>query len=200
MTDEQAKQDLQLIREMLEKTRQATAESGWQFIFWGILIIVASAGSYVLAVLEKYEWIWANWIVFMGGGLALFLALGVKRRQNRGVKTYAQAAADHFVLAGCVGFLMSGFVFPLLKLYSVFVIPVMIAMIAGMLVFSLAGVYESKMLRWFGLVWWLGAAAMIPVREDNRILVFIPLMVVGYLIPGFIFTAKYRKTRAGREA
>jgi len=200
MTDEQAKQDLHLIREMMEKSRRATAESGWLFIFWGIVIMAASAGSYLLHVLEKYEWIWANWIVFMGGGLAYSLFYSLKKQRNAGARTYAQSAALHFVMACGVGFMMVGLVFPFFKLYSPEVVPVLIALIAGMLVFGIAGVYESGILRWFGLLWWLGAAAMVPVQGDDRMLAFIPLMVVGYIVPGFIFRAKYRKAGVGRDA
>jgi len=48
MNDEQAREDIQIIKNMLEKTRKATAESGTLFVVWGVLIALALLGNYIL--------------------------------------------------------------------------------------------------------------------------------------------------------
>ncbi len=56
MNEMQAKQEIQLIKNMLERTRRATAESGTLFIVWGVLIVLALVGDFVLAYFKKYDW------------------------------------------------------------------------------------------------------------------------------------------------
>ncbi|MCX6563539.1 MAG: hypothetical protein NTU60_08035, partial [Candidatus Aminicenantes bacterium] len=61
MTEQQAREDIRIIKAMLEKTKKATAESGALFIVWGVLITLALVGNYVLVYFKMYEWEWLNW-------------------------------------------------------------------------------------------------------------------------------------------
>ena len=56
MTEQQAREDIQIIKAMLEKTKKATAESGTLFIVWGVLITLGLIGNYVLVYFKMYEW------------------------------------------------------------------------------------------------------------------------------------------------
>ena len=52
MNEMQISKDIQLIREMIDKTKEKAAESWRFFSVWGILIIAAIIGHYVLAYFE----------------------------------------------------------------------------------------------------------------------------------------------------
>ncbi|MFA9454994.1 MAG: hypothetical protein ACERK6_13900, partial [Candidatus Aminicenantaceae bacterium] len=107
--------------------------------------------------------------------------------------TYSQVATAHISFAGGIGFALAGFVLPMLKLYAWDVIPVIIALVAGILVFSLGGVYDWGLLRWCGAAWWLGAVVMSVVHANYRSLLFIPLILIGYILPALVLRSMYRK-------
>ncbi len=193
MDEQQAREEIQLIREMVEKTRRATAESGTIFIFWGILIILGIIGTYLLAYFHLFGWIWLNWVAVTALGWAYSIYYGIKREQKQKIMTYAQSSAKNLSIACAIGYLFVCFVLPALGIYHYNAIPVMVALISGILLYALGGIYEWNLLKWCGLLWWLSSVGMIFIPEDYRALFFVPLIIIGYLVPGFIFRSKYKK-------
>ena len=193
MNNLQAKEEIRFIKEMIEKTKRDTAESWIFFFIWGVVIILAIIGNYVLVFIEKTSWIWLNWIVFMGIGVMYAMFYGIRMQKLQGIKTYAQTAVGYLCFACGMAFLLVGFIFPILNVYSYGVITLLISVIAGILVFVIGGIYEWSLLKWCGIIWWLGALGMILVHWHYRALLFIPLIIVGYLVPGFVLRSEYRK-------
>jgi len=198
MDEQQAKDEIRLIKEMVKKTRKATAESGTLFIFWGFLIIAAIIGMYALAYFHKFRWIWVNWIAFAVIGWVYSAYYGIRRELSQETKTYAQSAVKHLSIACGAGFMFAAFVFPALKVYSYNAIGILVASIAGIMVFVMGGIYEWNLLKWCGLLWWLGAVGMIFVPDDYRGLCIIPLIIFGYLMPGYILRSKYNREQSSK--
>jgi hypothetical protein len=192
MEASQAKEDIQLIKEMIEKSKKSTAESGLIFIVWSILPILAIMTMYFLVYLEKYNLIWLNWVVFMGIGAVFSVIYSINRRKTAKVRTYTQIAIWHLWIACGLTFPLMGFVFPLMGLYSFEIIPIMVAVIAGIGIFTTGGIVEWNLLKWCGLVWLGGAIIMGLVHWHYRSLLFIPLILIGYLMPGLLLNKKYR--------
>jgi hypothetical protein len=195
MNELQAKEEIRFIKEMIEKTKQITAGSWMFFLVWGIMAILGIASMYVLVFLEKYSFIWLNWVVFMLVGVVFSLVYGARLERLQGKKTYAQTATGYLCFACGMGFFLSGFILPLLGLYTWGLIPVLISMIAGILVFTLGGIYDWNLLKWCGVIWWLGAIGMVFIHENYRALFFVPLIIIGYIMPALILRSMYRKER-----
>jgi hypothetical protein len=159
------------------------------------VIILGVAVMYALVSLEKYELIWLNWIGFVAVGVIFSLVYGRRHEHLSGARTYPQIATANLSMACGMGFALAGFVFPILEVYTWGVIPVMIALIAGIYVFSLGGIYDWNLLKWCGLVWWLGAVVAVFLKEDLRSLLFIPLILVGYIMPALVLRSKYYRQR-----
>lgn len=200
MNELQAKEEIRLIREMIDKTKKITAGSWTFFIAWGILAILAIIVMYGLVSIEKYQWIWINWIVFMGIGVIYTIVTAAKQELLRGMKTYAHVSFANLCIACGVGFTLVGFVFPALNLYTYGEIPVFISLIAGILTFGGGGIFEWNLLKWCGAIWWLGALGMVFIHRDYRALFFVPLIIVGYLVPGLVLRSMYQKSRAVNES
>lgn len=198
MDEQQAREEIRLIKEMVEKTRKATAESGSLFIFWGFLLIVAIIVTYVLAYFHKFHWIWANWIAVAIIGWVYSALYGIRQERTQKTRTYAQMAAKHLSIACGAAYLLAAFVFPLFKVYSYNAISILVAFISGILIFMLGGIYEWNLLKWCGLLWWLGAVGMTFVPGDYRTLCLIPLIILGYLVPGLILRSRYKKEQSSK--
>lgn len=196
MDQNQISEEIKFIRGMIEKTKKTTAESWKFFSTWGIMIILAIIGHYTLAWLAMYDLIWVNWIAFMLIGVLFSIAYQRKCEKSQESQTYAQIAISHVSFACGIAIMLGGFVFPILKLYSYGVIPVVISMVIGVLLFTIGGIYEWSLLKWAALLWWAGSIVMIFVHWHYRALLCIPLIIFGYLVPGFILRSQYRKESA----
>ena len=197
MNEIEAKEEIRLIKAMLEKTRQATAESGTLFIVWGVLIALALIGNYILAYFQEYEWEWLNWVAMTVIGWVYSVVYGIRKKRKEPVRSYVQAAAHHLYFACGAGFLMVGIALPALHVYSYEAIVILVAVVSGILFFVMGGIYEWPILRWFGFVWWLGALGMSFIKgPGKRTLLFAVLFVACYLVPSFFLRSKYKKERA----
>jgi hypothetical protein len=199
MDEMQAKEEIRLIKAMLEKTKKATAESGTLFIVWGVLITLALVGNFVLAYFKKYDWEWLNWIAVTAAGWIYSVIYGIRKERREPVRTYIQTAARHLYFACGTAFLLVGIVFPALKVYSYEAIAILIAAVSGILFIVMGGIYEWPLLKWAGFLWWVGAVGMSFIKSDSgRILVFTILFIVAFLVPSFVLRAKYNKERAAK--
>ena len=195
MNDLHAKDEIRLIQEMIERTKKITAGSWMFFLVWGIVVILGIGGMYALVFIEEFSWIWLNWVVFVGIGVIFSIVYGKKLEQLEGARTYANITTGHVCFACGMAFILVGFIFPLLKLYSWGLISVLISMVAGILVFTLGGIFEWNLLKWCGVIWWLGAVGMIFVHENYRALLVIPLLLIGYIMPALVLRSMYQKQR-----
>jgi len=195
MNESQAREEIRFIQEMIERTKRITAGSWMFFLIWGIVAILGVIGMYVLVYFEKYSWIWVNWIIFVAIGIVHSLVYGTKQERELGAKTYTQGVVGHLCLACGMAFMLVGFIFPALGLYSWGLIAVLISLIAGILVFVMGGIYEWNLLKWCGLIWWFGALGMVFIHENYRGLLFIPLMLVGYIMPALVLRSMYWRER-----
>ncbi|MCR4410773.1 MAG: hypothetical protein QHH43_10580 [Candidatus Saccharicenans sp.] len=186
-------QELRFIREMVERTRKITAGSWMFLLIWGFVPILGVIGMYILAALKKYSWIWPNWIFFVAAGIVFSLIYGPKIQRQTGIKTYAQKAAYSISVACALGFILAGFILPMLKLYPWGMIPVMMSLMAGVLIFSLGGLFEWALLKWCGALFWIGALVMVFIHENYRALLFVPLIIFGYIVPALVLRARYKK-------
>jgi hypothetical protein len=195
MNNQQVKEEIKLIREMIEKSKKSYAESWRFFLLWGILVILGIIGMYGLVFLKKFNLIWLNWILFMGIGVIIQIFLIVRREKTRETKTYIEQAVIHLSFACGIAFLFTGFILPLLKVYPFGVIPIMVSVIAGVIIFTFGGIYEWNFLKWCGVIWWLGALGMVFIHSHYRSLAVALLIIVGYLVPGFILRNQYLKKK-----
>ena len=165
------REEIQIIRSMIEKTKRATAESAALFIVWGVLISLALIGNFVLGHLKLYEWEWLNW-----GGIAIIgwicsAVYGIRRKMTAPVRTYAQHAGSHLYVSCGAGFLLVGLIFPAIGVYSYEAITILISAVTGILFFAMSGIFEWPALKAIGLGWWAGAIGMSFLRPDLRTIV-----------------------------
>ncbi|OGD26157.1 MAG: hypothetical protein A2Y56_00280 [Candidatus Aminicenantes bacterium RBG_13_63_10] len=193
MNDAQAREDIRIIKDMLDRTRRATSESGTLFIVWGVLITLALLGTWVLGLLKAYRWEWAVWVGVTVIGWVYSAFYGYRQDRKAAVTTYTQIAARHLYIACGAGFLLVGIALPRLGAYSYEAISILVSVVAGILFFVMGGLYEWPLLRVFGLVWWAGALGLVLVKGNDRILLYAVLFIVAYLLPICILRAKHKR-------
>jgi len=146
MNGNQATEEIRLIREMIDKTKRSALDYWNIYICWGLVGLAGVLGMYVLVFLKKYEWIWLNWIAFVSLGLVYTLFFTHKSEKQQGLKTYTFISIKHLAIASGLSFILVGFVFPLLDLYTYGAIPVLISVVAGTYGFVKGGILEWNLL------------------------------------------------------
>jgi len=198
MQEPDIREEINIIRSLVEKSRRSTIESGGLFVFWGILIIAAMAATMILEHFGLHHGTWLAWTAAVAIGWVFSFFYGLRRARSRQAETYAGIFARHIGLACGTGFLLACFVFPLLNVYPPSTIPMAFSLIAGIFFFVLGGLYEWNLMKWIGLLWWLGSIGLALLAEDIRNPAFLGLFIAGYFVPSLVIWRKHRSELRGK--
>ena len=195
MNRDQAMQDIQTIKSFLEQGQRKLEESGFHFIFWGLLIPAGFVAFSLIAPYMGFDSLFARffWPVLCGIGAVVSLVAGMRSSRSSGSSRYADSVSSSLwignIVALAVLFMLSylaGGSFSSLFLAS-------LGVILG-LAYWVYGTVIS--LRWFslvGLLWW-GAAitiALLPIQVAGVVLA--SATFVCSFIPGCILFTQKKK-------
>ena len=204
--EQDLKDRLSLIENMIAEGRRSTESYAWSFILWGVAYYVAIAWS-----TWGFGWaIWANnyvaWPVTMMSAFLLTWFLAIRKRIGKTGKqpatTAGRAIASIWIAMGISMFIL---------LYSLGVSgkgnqQVFVAVIAAMLGTSNAA--SSMLLKWkqqfaCALVWWAAAvASCFGTVEQSTIALVVAIFFcqIVFGIYGMVCEARLRKQRGGSHA
>lgn len=195
MNKEQIEQELSIIKNMIEKTRRDTLESGSLFIFVGVGSIMFIA---IVTLLEMMHYS----ALIQPAMVAMTIILGIvgffvvrQREQKEKIPSYTQKVGLILVTACAIPMILTGLIFPLTGVYIWDIVPVFIALILGIILFASGTVFDFRYFYWSGLGSWLGALVMAYTLDSQfpvRGVVMILILVIGFIIPGFIFHRNYK--------
>jgi hypothetical protein len=199
MTEDQVQEQLSIIRAMVEKSRRETAESGYFFIWIGLIGVVS---VFVIMGLESAG-LWRFTVPVLA---VLLVACGVvgyltvTRRQKRaGARSYPASICYNVWFACGASVIIVVFLLPALGAYPWSLAPVLAALIMGIGVFSSGAIFEVRAITWSSLAWWGGAVAMALVSGWSRGLVMAIVLLLGMVLPGVILNRMYRERRGADE-
>ena len=185
------KESLHLIQQMIQVAKEEHRENGDGWLIWGWLLFLASISSAILAYLEirgYIAWIWSGILVI---GLVIYLVFHVLTRRDERVKTYVQELLDRIG----AGFFISLFAivaagFILNSSYSFGYYYILYAF----WMFIHGSAIRFRPLIIGAYVNWLAAIAIFLLHDLAQIMAVSAIAVlIGYLIPGYMLRAEYRK-------
>jgi hypothetical protein len=200
MTGDQVQEQLSIIREMVEKGRRETAESG-AFLIWlgviGILTVFAIRGLELSGLSHLTIPFLA--VVLVVNGVVGYLT--VSRRQKRaGARSYVATICYKVWFACGVSIVLVAFLLPALGAYPWSLVPVLAALFMGIGVFSTGAIFEVPAITWSSLAWWGGAVAMAIIDGPARAIVMAAAILLGMILPGAILNRRYRGQRGDDES
>lgn len=184
-------ESLALISSMIKKTQGTLTDNGFYFLLWGWLVFVASAGQYILiraGLPDVSEYTWA--VIMPLGGIASGIR-GWKDGKKQKVKTYTDEMLNYALFA----FLAALFI--VLIFMSInggwkLAYP-MIMMVYGMWLFISGGALKFKPLIIGGLINFACSVAGFYIQGIELILLLSFAVLAGYIIPGHMLNAKFKK-------
>jgi hypothetical protein len=199
MNESEIRQELAVIRSMLDKTRRETAGAGGLFIFMG-----AAAVFFVLAATLAETAGGIRWVMPVMAGLTVvnavagMLVIGRAIRRSS-VTTYSGRVFIQLWVACSIALLLGTFVLPHLGAIPLQSVGVLAALVFGIGVFMTGVICDDRRIRWVSLVW--PAAAVLMAANVNlwRMAIMIAAIAVGFILPGIWLRDPQSGSGDGRE-
>ena len=195
MNQEQIQQEISIIKNMIEKTKKDTAESGSIFLTIGIGCILLIIIANVLEMLRLFHWILPTMITLaIIFGVLVFLLMRTEEKKQK-VETYPKKI-NRAILCFCsLPIILTGLIFPLTKVYAWEISPIFSALFFGVMLFASGVICEFRFFYSAGLVSWIGACVMaytLDIHFPIRGITLIIILITGFIIPGIILNKKYK--------
>jgi hypothetical protein len=184
-TNLELNESLRIIDEMVQKARFNFSQGSFYFIYWGVLLIVASLGEYVLRSIES-TMPWMLWpIVGIVGGVGSWI-YGMRRHSG----------ASRLHLDRVYSAIWMAFFITLLPLLLALVAHRIdpngyVLIVAGMPTFLTGMVLQFKVLKWGGVALWLMGLIAIFIAPEQSSLCYATGILLGYVIPGFVMRSRH---------
>ena len=178
---------------MIEKTRRETAESGHLFIFIGVFSFIA---TFVIGMLEEYQLYHLVLpiliITLLISGIIGYFTVSKEGKIEK-VKTYSKTIyLNMWYACGIPGILIM-FLFPLTNVYPYYLVPIFASLIMGIAIFLTGVVFEIRSIKCCGLIWWAGACFLAYAEKGMpRVIIMMGLILIGWIMPGFILNNIYK--------
>ncbi len=192
MTENQIQQEISIIKEMIDKTRKETAESGHLFIFMGI---ASALFVLIISMLEIYRFdhlrIPAMIILTVFNGFVGYFVVSKPFNEEK-VQSYPKTIVLCLWAVCGITLLLVTFLFPFLNVYTFRAIGTLACLILGIAVFMTGIIYEMRFVVWYSLAWWVGAVLMAISYSPYRFIIMIAVITIGWILPGIIMNKKYK--------
>lgn len=176
---------IEIIHEMIEKTRRRAAGSGGYFLLWGWLILFACIAQYALEYLHAAQYSWVLWSGVTAFGAIITVLMQSRNREKSGVTTYVDSAISSVWQACGISILLVAFVGVMFGGISYDSLVPTISILAGIATFVTGRVIEYRVMQYAGIIWGVGAVVAMFMPAQYHTLIMGVTIIPGYLVPGY---------------
>ena len=180
-----------LIQEMIQVAKEDHRENGAGWLIWGWLLFLASISSAILSYLQIRGYIAWVWTGILAVGMVIYIIFHILKRRHEKVKTYVQELLDRLGN----GFFISLFVI----VAASFIIKTSYGFGYYYILYAFWMYIHGSAIRFRPLIIgayvnWIAAIAIFLLKDIGQIMIVSAIAVlIGYLIPGYMLQAEYRK-------
>jgi len=181
-------ESIELISRMISTVRNDIQDDSFHYLLWGWLVLIASAGCYILMQMG-YENPWITWAILMPLGGIASMVYGHTQGKQQKIKTYTDDIMKYVLIA----FMVSLFtVLLFMGKLGLSTYP-MVMVVYGIWLFISGGAIRFRPLIIGGIInWSLGIAAFF-VTFENQLLLLALAVLLGYVIPGHMLRNKHNQ-------
>jgi FtsH-binding integral membrane protein len=190
MENTQAHQQMNLINEMIESTRQGIRENGFQYLLWGWLVFIASIGEYALIQMD-YSYPFVTWFLMPLGGIISWVASRREDKQAGHVRTWVDRMMKYIWIAFGVCLFI---VLASMQMLQISTIP-MVLMVYGVGTFISGGALAYRPLIFGGITCWILSVCAFFVTVPQQMLLLALAVLVAYIVPGHLLKRRSANVR-----
>jgi NADH:ubiquinone oxidoreductase subunit 6 (subunit J) len=189
MTDEKIspEESLQLIRSMIDKTKQDISDNSIYFLVWGWITFIACAGQFILKHIYEYPRHYMVWWISVVGIIFTFYQ-GMKEGKTRKVKTYVSESIKYLWMGMGLAFLVLSMILTKIG-WDRPVFPFFI-MLYGLGTFISGNIIQFRPLVIGGIAAFALAVGSAFVVYDYQMLFAAAALLVSYIIPAYMLRAR----------
>lgn len=188
-------ESLQLISQIINRTRRNIKIASFYFILWGWVVVFSSLCCFFLikyfVYIQQYKYInlgaWMAWIVPVIIGIIISSAHVKKMEKVEMVKSQIGNIIKVLWYSNAVTITVGCFISYKLNFYP----PPIILIIIGLSTFMTAYIIKFKPLMVGGIIFWLAGLASVFIPSDYQLILTAFSIAIGYLVPGYML--KYSK-------
>lgn len=189
-TDDFSPQEsLQLIRNMIDRTRSNISNQSHYFLLWGWCACVACIGQYLLFDVFKYEKHYLVWLITFPC-IIITIWFSIRDKKRAKVKTYIDENMDFLWTGVGISFFVASTIFVKLGWENCF--PFFI-MLYGLGSFVSGKILQFKPFMIGGIISWCLAATAVWFSFSYQSLFGAAAILCSYIIPGHLFRGVERK-------
>ncbi len=193
MTANDAQEQLEFIKKVMEETRRDITGDGVDFLRWGIL---STIGVFLTYFYVLFRWpdfhIWIIWVVVIGLGWIFSIRSYLKTRKARATsytgKLVGRIIGGYGVASTILGFLWTN----VWSIWSNYIVAV-ISAILGAAYYGTSLIFGSRWMAIFAVGWWCGSIIMFAFPVMHTLLLFGVMMICFQVIPGYTIYRANRK-------
>ena len=186
-------ESLALITSMIKKTQVSLKDNGFYFLLWGWLVFVAATSQYAMIKLEYGKQSGWLWITLMPLGGIISWIRGYRDAKKEKVKTYISDLLKYVSIAFGISLFIVIFYGSINGEDGWKIAYPMIMMVYGMWLFISGGALKFKPLIIGGIIDWCCSIGSFYVHTYEIILILSFAVLAGYIIPGHLLSAKYKR-------
>lgn len=175
-------ESLQLITKTINEAKERFSENGFAFIFWGIIISLATLGHFFLIRYELYNFIGFVYLIMPVGFIVSFFYYFKKRKERKVKNIVSQILSIVSNILG-INYMILGFVF--WKQLGEVLIPIFLIMMAiHMFISGMAIRYKPLLIS--GLILNICGFTAFYFRMDYQLLIISLATLITLVIPGIL--------------
>ena len=188
MEEKTAKQNLDLVQEMIGMARNRFTDKGFHFSLWGVLVILASISQYVLI---KFGIGSASNLVWIGiSVIGVPISIIYEKRKERKVGVSSRFGRIYGLL--WLGFGISLFVAIYVSIAFQINPSPFILILVGLATFVSGAFIRFVPLMIGAIVFWAASALSPLFSPVDFLLVYAVSIFLGYVVPGLMLTTKHK--------
>lgn len=183
-------QSINLIKSMIDKTKNAAADSSVFFLLWGWVVFIACLLQYFLKNILHYERHYYAWLLTIVG-VAGSIYYSSKQNKTAVVKTYISESVEQLWMGVGISFFVLAFVFSKIGYEHSFSF--------YMLLYAIGCFVTGRLIKFYPLIWggigaWILAILSTYLQYDTNILLTAVSILISYIIPGYLLRIQYKKS------
>ena len=191
MTEENfsPEQSLQLIRSMIDKTKQSISDDSMYFLVWGWITFIACTGQFLLKHVYNYEKHYQVWWLIVVG-IIFSTYKGMREGKKQKVRTYIDDSMRYLWIGMGIGFFVLSMILSKIGWGSA-VFPFFM-LLYGLGTFISGNFIRFRPLIWGGIIAWVLAISATFADEDYQMLFAAAAILFSYIIPAYMLRNKTR--------
>jgi len=184
-----ASDSLKLIESMIHKAQNRFNENGTLYLLWGWVVFICSLGQYLLSTIVDFQTASSIWSVTLFVIIYQIIYLSKKQKSEQ-VKTYTDEIIGYvwMTFGICMGLII---LIVSVKNAWVIIYPV-IFLFYGIPTFLSGSIMRFTPLKIGGICCWILSVIALFIHSIEIILLFIPAVLAGWIIPGYLLRARYK--------